>query len=123
MQKLIIDPVDPAAPTDVKSEADFGGDPDEVEPETLQEPWLRNLCVNHPHIATQTAQVMAHLINRADLVTRVENMSPDDALLEVKVANCNYISQSKHPKTCFWICCLYFFGDSTAYRPQGLSSI
>ena len=54
VQKLIIDPVDPAAPTDVKSEADFGGDPDEVKPETLQEPWLRNLCVNHPRIATQT---------------------------------------------------------------------
>ena len=109
VQKLIIDPVDPAAPTDVKSEADFGGDPDEVEPETLQEPWLRNLCVNHPRVATQTAQVMAHLIDRADLVTRVEKMSPDDALLEVKVAYCNYISQSKHPKTCFGICCLCFF--------------
>ena len=103
-------------------EVDFGGDQDEVEPETLQDSWLLDLCVKKPYIAKQTAQVMAHLINRADLVTRVEKMSPDDALLEVKVAYCNYISQSKHPKTCFGICCLCFFGDSRAYWPRGLSS-
>ena len=36
VQKLIIDPVDPATPAD-ESEADFGGDQDEVEPETVQD--------------------------------------------------------------------------------------
>ena len=65
-------------------EVDFGGDQDEVEPETLQDSWLLDLCANHPHIAKKTAQVMAHLIGRKDLLTRVENMFPGQALLEVK---------------------------------------
>ena len=68
-------------------EVDFGGDQDEVEPETLQDPWLRDLCVNHPHSAKQTAQVMAHLIGHRGLLNRVENLHADQALLEVKVAS------------------------------------
>ena len=81
-KSIIIDPSDPATPAD-ETEADFGGDQDEVEPKTLDS-WLLKLCASHPHIAKKTAQVMAHLAGRQDLVRRVENLHADQALLEVR---------------------------------------
>ena len=85
-KSIIIDPSDPATPAD-ETEADFGGDQDEGEPETLQDSWLLDLCANHPHIAKKTAQVMAHLIGHRGLLNRVENLHADQALLEVKVVS------------------------------------
>ena len=82
VQKFIIDPSDPATPAD-ETEADLGGDQDEVEPKTLDW-WLLKLCASHPHIVKKTAQVMAHLAGRQDLVRRVENLHADQALLEVR---------------------------------------